>query len=337
MAQTSVNQAQSAVVDHEVKLEEQEKVRMEIHAEFDKLMLPGVPRAALLKVFQKRITIKSENLTKETNSDSESDSDSGSDFDDNSYVSDEDDGNVCPTGCDLAIYERVCDLRTLKAEATDRFNDIQRSLDGKRKALESAKKKLRSATDNMNEAHKLTAAFEKVKQQSLNGIQTAFILPISCINIGEAYDSEMIVFSKSKLLELENQISLWDAETLKLKRQHQDLKREYSSLLAQRNEKTVELQNLQQKYTENQLRKFGKLINLEDLDKVVNCAESTEELKEKLRVQEIEYNQEINEIRKAIMHEEREVIRLTEVHTKSLQDLMTTPGFLSHTTTIVSK
>jgi chromosome segregation ATPase len=133
---------------------------------------------------------------------------------------------------------------------------------------------------------------------------------------------DMIIFSKTRLAELENKIVEWDAEVLKLKRQQQDLKREYSLLLAQHSTKVKEFQSLQHKYSETQIRKFGKLIVLEDLDKIVTSGQGTEDLRNKLRVQEAENASELREIKKDISNVESEVLSLTEAHTTCLNELL---------------
>ena len=107
-----------------------------------------------------------------------------------------------------------------------------------------------------------------------------------------------------------------------MKRQQQELKREHSSLIAQRSAKAKEFQSLQRKYSETQIRKFGKLIVLEDLDKVVNNGQGTEDLRDKLKVQELENARELREIKKDISNVEREVLNLTEAHTTCLNELL---------------
>ena len=70
------------------------------------------------------------------------------------------------------------------------------------------------------------------------------------------------------------------------------------------------------------LRKFWKLIVLEDLDKVVNNGQGTEDLRDKLKVQELENARELREIKKDISNVEREVLNLTEAHTTCLNELL---------------
>jgi len=319
-ARAAVENAQTAVNDQQTKLEGQNGVKAEIEATFDKFMIPGVPRAALLKVFHKRVV----NKTEQKSDKGDSDSDLDSDFDDDSYYSssDEENGDTCPKGCDSAVYERVCDLRLQRIEAMDAITEIQRALDGKKKIHDAALKKLRSLEENVRVLERDADAFEKVKQQSLNGLRTAFVLPVSCVETSQGDMDDMIIFSKTRLAELENKVVEWDAEVLKLKRQQQELKREHSSLIAQRSAKAKEFQSLQRKYSETQIRKFGKLIVLEDLDKVVNNGQGTEDLRDKLKVQELENARELREIKKDISNVEREVLNLTEAHTTCLNELL---------------
>ena len=105
-----------------------------------------------------------------------------------------------------------------------------------------------------------------------------------------------------------------------MKSQHQELKCEHSVLVTQRSIKTTELQSLQQKFVDTQIRKFGQPIVLEDLDAVVSKSQSTEDLRNKLNSQEEENAQELQEIETEISNKERELILLIEEHTSCLNE-----------------
>ena len=326
-ARTMVHQAEIAMNDQEAKLERQEKVMSEIQDDFERLMTPGVPRKALVRILQKRIAVMNENKSSE-GEDCDSLSDCDSDFDDDvSYhsSSDEEDGDACPKGCDQFLYDKVCELRLRRFNALEVLSEMQRGLESSKKAYDLALKKLRSVEESARVAEGNNGAFEKVKQQSLNGIDTGFVIPVSSIELGddESLDSDdLLIFSKEKMLELESQITKWETEVNKLKRQQHELKREHVSLVAQRSEKTSALQILQQKYVETQIRKFGKPIVLEELDKV-SYSESADELKEKLRLQEMQNDIDIEEIDRKIKAKERELITITAEHTGALDELLT--------------
>jgi hypothetical protein len=61
---------------------------------------------------------------------------------------------------------------------------------------------------------------------------------------------------------------------------------------------------------------------LEDLDKIVTSGQGTEDLRNKLRVQEAENASELREIKKDISNVESEVLSLTEAHTTCLNELL---------------
>ena len=135
--------------------------------------------------------------------------------------------------------------------------DVQRDCDTNKKVVDSAANKLQSLEEKARNVEKSAKNFEKVKQQSLNDLTAAFVLPVSCVEMNDSNTNKMILFSKSRLHELESHISTWDAEVEKLKSQHQELKCEHSALVTQRSIKTTELQSLQQKFVDTQIRKFG--------------------------------------------------------------------------------
>lgn len=329
IAREAVSEAEVEVAKEEEALEMKKKLEVKINDDFEKLLSPGVSRAAILKVFHKRIVNKvKESKTEDACEDTESESES--DFDDDTYYSSSDDENA-PLACDALLYERVCELRLSRNNVLDDISNMNRSLESKKKMLESAVKKLRAAEGRAHSAAEAAASFEKLKQQSLNDIKTAFILPVSCVDTDSMSvqdGSEMLLFSKSKLAELESQIAMWDAETQKLKRQQHDLKREHLTLLTQCSEKAATLKILEAKYSEAQMRKFGKLVSLEDLDQVMSCAEGTKELREKLSIQGAENAKELQNIKRELKQKEDEVTELTKMHTERLENLMHKQGFV---------
>ena len=72
---------------------------------------------------------------------------------------------------------------------------------------------------------------------------------------------------------------------------------------------------------ETQIRKFGKPVVLEELDKV-SYSEGADELKEKLRLQEVQNDKDIEEINREIMAKERALIDITAEHTSALDELL---------------
>jgi cilia- and flagella-associated protein 44 len=84
--------------------------------------------------------------------DGQSDDDSASDddldmADDGAEQDDDDDVDggteVCPPGCEQALYERVCELREQRLDEDDAAADIARQADGLRKEREVLSKKAR--------------------------------------------------------------------------------------------------------------------------------------------------------------------------------------------------
>jgi len=335
-ARDVLHNAQITLNNTKNELEQHQKVKMEIEEEFNKCTAPGIPRGTLLKVFHKRVHNKPQN--NDEGDDSETDSDFDSNFEDESYYSssDDEDGSVCPKGCDVSVYERICTLRDERIQVMNILADVQRDCDTKKKVVDSAANKLQSLEEKARNVEKSAKNFEKVKQQSLNDLTAAFVLPVSCVEMNDSNTNEMILFSKSRLHELESHISTWDAEVEKLKSQHQELKCEHSALVTQRSIKTTELQSLQQKFVDTQIRKFGQPIVLEDLDAVVSKSQSTEDLRNKLNSQEEENAQELQEIETEISNKERELILLIEEHTSCLNEQLSRNNYLARTTKIAA-
>ncbi|CEF99883.1 WD40 repeat [Ostreococcus tauri] len=328
LARATVNTARLSIGEEQERLKQREKLKKDIETTFENIVMPPNVRKALLKVFHKRISNKTKaetDTTEKSQADSEySDSELDSDFDDSSYCSssEEEDNDACPKECDEAVYERVCKLRSSRIEAMDSISEVQRTLDAKKKVHDSVTKKLRVSIESARALENEATAFEKVKQQSLSGLTSAFILPVSCVDLHEIDHDNMIVFSKSRLEELENQLTDWEAEVQTLKRQQQDLKREHTSLVALRSAKTIDLRNLEKKHTEIQIRKFGKPVVLEELDQVLNSSQGTDDLRDKLKAQESKNAEEMRDLKKEIALKEKVVLALIETHTARLNELL---------------
>lgn len=98
----------------------------------------------LLKMFKKKIKrrVRKSGMegegAEEYNSEEEEDSEGG--FDSDEELDDEDE-EVCPTGCDPALYEKVCELREKRLDQEDVYAEFQKGVEQLKKENDNLTKK----------------------------------------------------------------------------------------------------------------------------------------------------------------------------------------------------
>ena len=94
---------------------------------------------------------------------------------------DEDAEDVCPVGCDLAVYEQVLQLRDRRLDVDDASADVQKGLDETRKALDRLKQRDKQVSKDVSQVEMEIRQFQKQKLSALNQIDIFVPLSLSQI------------------------------------------------------------------------------------------------------------------------------------------------------------
>jgi len=307
------------------KLAERKKVLSE---EFDSLVEDSNPfRDALQKIFLRRIKRAKKKTRNDDDEDyeEEEEEDDDDDEDDDEDFDDEEEEEVCPLGCDQALYEKVCDLRERRLDQDEVATELQKMIDTLKKERDSLSKKQKLVETALKSIDGEIVEFQKEKQSKLNEIDVVVTLRMHQImylvddRLPERLEGGL-VFSHETLQRLRERIKELASEKAALRQQQRELKKEHMQLARGRQEKERRIAELETKARDVQMLKFGQLINLSLLDKAgVNKA--AEELKDQLKLQEARQARELKEAENVIRSKRHEFATLMRENTGCLEQV----------------
>ena len=243
----------------------------------------------LMRIFRKRVRRKVQKGEEE--SEESSSDDWTSDEDEDEQQEEED---ICPEGCDEEVYQSVLDLRTRRLDQEDIVAEFQRSMEHLKRENESLSKGERATNQKLLQVEKEIQTFQTEKQQKLNQLETSVILKLSqvqALNEESKLPSDqidLIIFTNSGMRDLCNRIIQLQTDKKVLNKEHNEYKRTHLQLLREKRGTESRVKEWEQKVYEVQLLKFGQRVDLESLEDV-SVDRQTEELKEKLRQEEIHW------------------------------------------------
>ncbi|KAK3285967.1 hypothetical protein CYMTET_6449 [Cymbomonas tetramitiformis] len=310
----------------EMKKDEVEKLmekKKQIMAEFDHLVEDANTfREALLKIFNRKIKRIKKKV--KDNDDEEYDSEDEDDEDeDDEDFDDEEEEEVCPPGCDQALYEKVCDLREKRLDQEDVISEFQKSIDAFKKEKDALAKKQKTIEAALKQIDKEITEFQKEKQNKLNAIDVVITLKMHQMEYlvdGKLPDdlTQGLVFSNGALRRLKARIKELIQEKAQLKRKQKELRREHIQLHRDKKTKEQRIAELEARAYDVQMLKFGQLIDLDVLDRM-GTNRGAEDLKDALRKQEQQHAAELAEWNHKIEHARMELTELTKENTACLQ------------------
>ena len=269
---------------------------------YENSLPPGAPRAKLLKIFMRDVEYN--------------------------------DLEKCPIGCEEEIYERVLNLRSKRRELEDSKTEAMKESEEAKMFLDGRRKEMEDAASSLKEIITEIEAFEKKKQEDLNGLDIYITLKtheilhfdvdlthtgISTVKLGSSHNG--LVFARSDIEKLKYEIEHLNVDISLLKKSQQELKKQFVALEIERKEEEAKERDLEAKEIDVQMRKFGQIVDLDALDAMAREARGGEELKIKLRAQETFHAKEAAEWRRLIQESNDEFTALIEQHTLLLQKI----------------
>ncbi|TPX37653.1 hypothetical protein SmJEL517_g00774 [Synchytrium microbalum] len=293
----------------------------------------------LTKIFKKKIRRSKKKQQAKTNQDAPSD-DSESDVDDYDYddaMSDEnmsDSGeqassfvpDACPPYCEVALYNKVLELREKRLDQEDGMAEIQKAIDALRKENEALMKKEKVIDQALKLAAKEIEDFQTQKQHKLNELDVIVPLALHQIMFGDkpAIPTDLstaLVFLKSGLTKLRNRVGEIEQEKAEIRMQHQELKRHHVSLVRSKREKDAKLQELETRTNDVQILKFGRVVDVEKLEKM-GVNKSAEDMKDKLSREDRKRSLEVAAVQMDMDRLKQRYTDLTKQNTERVESLM---------------
>ncbi|CAH1796965.1 unnamed protein product [Owenia fusiformis] len=309
----------------------QEKERM-LHSTF--LMSLGENNKFgdyLTKVFKKRIKRSKKKDTEGDGSDEDSDDDSDdeSDWSESDEESDSEAGgfdlDVCPPGCDQTLYDNTCALREKRLDIEEALAEEKKNNEALKKESEALQKKAKVIDGALKNALGELEAFQLEKQRKLNELDVVVTLRLHqiqhMVNGVLPQDlSSCLVFDESGLVRLQHRIKELEHEKAMQKKQQKEAKKKHISLIKDRRLFQSKITEMEEQCDQMMMLKFGRIVDLEKLE-TVTVNRNIEELKEKLRQNEIFCSNDVQKWMEKIKAKKNHITELIRENTNRLEQL----------------
>jgi len=321
----------------------QKKVEIERLLEKDKMIMSEFHSALgdnnkfydlLLKIFKKKIKrrVRKGGMEGEGGDDynSEDEEDDEEGFDSDEELDDEDE-EVCPPGCDPALYEKVCELREKRLEQEDVYAEFQKGVEQLKKENDMLIKKEKVIDKALRDTEADIQTFQTDKQRKLNELHVVVTLQMAQVRHLHTPDfqnklpadlSKSLVFPSSELSRLGSRIKELQVEKSDLRKRQKALRTEHVVLGRDQAAKEDKLRELDARARDVQMLKFGQVINLEAIESV-GVNKGAEELKERIKSVEVSQDRALQAMQAKLKQAKLDLKRATEQSSESLDTVAT--------------
>ncbi|XP_029426224.1 cilia- and flagella-associated protein 44 [Nannospalax galili] len=312
------------------KLQEQEKA---LYAGFQAALGENNKFANfLMKILKKKIKrVKKKEVEGGADEDEESEESSE---DESSLESDEDasgsedevfDDSICPSNCDLNLFELALQLREKRLDIEEALVEEKKIVDNLKKEYDTFSKKIKVVATNLHAAEEAVEAFQREKQQRLNELLVVIPLKLHQIEymvMGEVPDdlSGTLVFSNHSLGRLQERIIQLQEENSKQQKLNKECRERRKLLIREKKEMAKTIRKMEETVRELMISKFGRVVDLEALQ-TLSVNTTLEELKIKKLQKELSNAKEMKMWEEKIAQMRWEIMMKTKEHTKKLHQM----------------
>ncbi|XP_037601374.1 cilia- and flagella-associated protein 44 isoform X2 [Cebus imitator] len=311
------------------KLQEQEKA---LYAGFQTAIGENNKFANfLMKVLKKKIKRVKK---KEVEGDADEDEESEESSEESSLESDEDesgsedevfDDSICPSNCDVTLFELALQLREKRLDIEEALVEEKKIVDNLKKEYETLSKKVKIVATNLNAAEEALEAYQREKQQRLNELLVVIPLKLHQIEyvvFGEIPSdlSGTLVFSNHALKRLQERIHELQEENAKQQKLNKEWRERRKQLIREKKEMTKAIQQMEETVRQLMISKFGRVVNLEALQ-TLSVNTTLEELKIRKLRKELANAKEMKMWEQKIAQMRWELMMKTKEHTRKLYQM----------------
>ncbi|PBJ76813.1 hypothetical protein BCY84_07783 [Trypanosoma cruzi cruzi] len=257
--------------------------------------------------------------------------------DDDDITSDDDDEDVneddlweeaCPSNCSADRWQEVLAMREKRLDYVDAISEGRRRQEQMQRRIEEHKQLSEKLNNALSLSLQAIEDFKGEKRKQLNMLHTLVALrcsQVQCLEEDEKCPDtfcrdDLVVVSNHALAKLRHRIEELAEEKRDRRTNLKEMKMKLQQLQRERLAKQTLHAQWEEKVYEAMLLKFGRIVNLELLESISGCRE-VEELKERLRMEELAWEREIRKREKKILSL-RETLQSRLVHnTHLLHDL----------------
>ncbi|GAB1300295.1 Cilia- and flagella-associated protein 44 [Apodemus speciosus] len=313
------------------KLQEQEKA---LYAGFQSALGENNKFANfLMKVLKKKIKRAKKKETEGDAEDEDEESEESSE-EESSLESDEDasgseddvfDDSICPTNCDVGLFELALQLREKRLDIEEALVEEKKIVDNLKKEYDTISKKVKVVATNLNAAEEALEAYQREKQQRLNELLVVIPLKLHQIEyvvFGEVPEdlSGTLVFSNHSLDRLQERIVQLQEENAKQQKLNKECRERRKLLTREKREMAKTISKMEETVRELMISKFGRVIDLEALQ-TLSVNTTLEELKIKKLRKELSNAKEIRMWEEKIAQVRWDLMMKTKEHTKKLHQM----------------
>ncbi|XP_045857465.1 cilia- and flagella-associated protein 44 [Meles meles] len=286
----------------------------------------------LMKVLKKRIKrVKKKEVEGDADEDEESDESSE---EESSLESDEDesgsddevfDDSICPTNCDVRLFELALQLREKRLDIEEALVEEKKIIDNLRKEHDTLSKKVKVVAANLNVAEEALEAYQREKQQRLN--ELLVVIPLKLHQVEHVIFGEIpndlsgtLVFSNHSLGRLQERIIQLHEENSKQQKLNKECRERRKQLIREKREMAKTISKMEETVHQLMISKFGRVIDLEALQ-TLSVNTTLEELKIKKLRKELTNAKEMKMWEEKIAQVRWELMMKTKEHTKKLHQM----------------
>ncbi|KAI8853754.1 hypothetical protein BC829DRAFT_382054 [Chytridium lagenaria] len=232
----------------------------------------------------------------------------------------------CPNDCDPAVFMRVQELREKKLDEEDILVEIQKVIEALKKENDGLIKKEKIIDMALKNTEAEIQDFQTQKQQKLNELDVVVPLRLHQVQFLEKNAipqdlSQSLVFVNDGLMKLRNRIKELQQEKADIRKQHKELRKMHVSLIKNRKEKQLKLAELEMRATDVQMLKFGKIIDLEKLERM-GVNKNADELREKLQKEDNRRSKEVEQYEARTNRLKEDLTNITRENTNLLENIV---------------
>ncbi|KAL9643286.1 hypothetical protein ABK040_014742 [Willaertia magna] len=307
--QAQINECQEQLKQKKKEVQQIKKQKYLIQ-EFNNLVSQNHPSyAELWKLFIK-------------NSSERDDEDNASD----DYDSESDEKrDKLPQGCSEELYQQVFELQKKRMDQEKALSTIDKAAKSIKIKREGLQKQETTIIKELTKIEELIRETQREKQHKLNELETIVVLKFNQIislaqNKIPADLSDQIVFTNKYLLQLASRIKELGEYRNVLRREYVELQKNQRTKLKEQKGLEEKYQTEKQKVREVQMLKFGREVNLEELENA-KIDKGAEELKLELHEKEKQSTKIMKEWDDKITEYKQTMIQITSENTQLLNKL----------------
>ncbi|KAJ3657744.1 hypothetical protein Zmor_009527 [Zophobas morio] len=202
------------------------------------------------------------------------DEDEGKSIDSRDFGFIKQDLNVCPKGCDQAIYDYTVKQRAQRHQIEIQIKEALKVIEVLKKDLEIQNKKVKLLEKDLQVCQDELEMHQREKQRKLNDVRCTVVLHLHQLqhltpDNKASNIMDTLVFSAKCLTHLYKRVDELQVETEKLIKRHRNNIKHYTRMRSDCRYMTKRIKGLQEVITDHMKSKFGKIVDINEIEEAM--------------------------------------------------------------------